>query len=285
MKFKRERNMNISDFFDKIYVINLPERVDRRREMEKEIKSIGLNFNSEKVKIFPAIKPTEKLAFPSIGVLGCYLSHLEIIKIAKTDKLSHILVMEDDLAISSRFCSVQTQLLDELSQVNWDLLFLGYLAYNKLKLSDYYNFYDPDISTTWTHLKKANYPTLGTHFYAVNHTAYDSLILFLEELLKKRFQTCFFEKDPNFDDLDGAYIDTAYYLFRKQNPEIVSLIVCPSLGWQRSSPSDISPRMISSSLDKVVLIKPLVSFLRLIKLKLKKTLDYLKPELFDWWDI
>jgi hypothetical protein len=42
---------------------------------------------------------------------------------------------------------------------------------------------------------------------------------------------------------DGGpmHIDGAYSFFRERNPDVMTLIACPNLGWQRSSRSDVFP--------------------------------------------
>lgn len=45
--------------FDRIYVLNLPHRRDRRREMEAELARIGLSFAHPSVTLFPAIAPAD----------------------------------------------------------------------------------------------------------------------------------------------------------------------------------------------------------------------------------
>jgi GR25 family glycosyltransferase involved in LPS biosynthesis len=97
-----------------IYVINLEERTDR---MEK-IKEIFRDFNIIRIN---AIKHEN-------GVIGCFLSHLECIKIAKQNNLKNIFVIEDDCIpfytekdFINRLCKIK-KILDELE--DWDI-FLG----------------------------------------------------------------------------------------------------------------------------------------------------------------
>ena len=44
--------------FDSVRIINLPERRDRRREMMRELTTLGL-ANDPRVAFFPAIRPAE----------------------------------------------------------------------------------------------------------------------------------------------------------------------------------------------------------------------------------
>ena len=61
--------MTVFDYFDQIRVINLPDRTDRRREMDKELKILGL-ANDPRVSYFAAVKPNDMGKFTSIGARG-----------------------------------------------------------------------------------------------------------------------------------------------------------------------------------------------------------------------
>ncbi|HAX77040.1 MAG TPA: LPS biosynthesis glycosyltransferase, partial [Cyanobacteria bacterium UBA11372] len=61
--------------------------------------------------MFPAIRPDDAGDFPSIGARGCFESHLAILKQALADRLSNVLIVEDDLKISQRFHTEQAVLL------------------------------------------------------------------------------------------------------------------------------------------------------------------------------
>lgn len=269
--------MKLKDFFDKIYIINLPERVDRRRGMERELKSIGLDYSSEKVEIFSAIKPAEKLAYPNIGVLGCSMSHLEVLRIAQREGLKNVLMMEDDLAISSRFLKLEEELVNELINVNWDMVFLGYFPYHGLNFSDYYDESKGEFVSDYKLLKKTHYPTQGAHFYAVKNTAYERLIGFFENFIDQRSKSFFYEQYGDYKDLDGAYPDTAYCIFRFKNPDLEVLITKYSLGWQRSSKSDLTPATI---FDNIAFVKPFLDVFRNLKYRVKKIIKSVNPDSF-----
>lgn len=254
--------MELENLVDHIYVINLPERVDRRKEMEKELKRIDLDFSHPKVSLFSAIRPSDKLAFPNIGVLGCYLSHLEILRKARNKNFETILIMEDDLTLSQQFFNLKKELITKVNTLDWGIIFLGYDPYMGLEYSDYYpEEYGSQKLTKSITLKKSQYPVKGTHFYAVNHKIYKNLITFLEELLEKRINEILIKKDSLLGNLDGAYIDTAYYLFSQKNNQFKFSILFPSLGWQRSSRSDITP----SRIDNLTVLRPLITIARKIK--------------------
>ena len=62
--------MLIDGYFDKTFIINLAERTDRRREMLRELKGIGIAPTPGHVEFFPGIRPDDRGEFPSIGRTG-----------------------------------------------------------------------------------------------------------------------------------------------------------------------------------------------------------------------
>jgi hypothetical protein len=78
------------DYFDRIYVINLPARTDRKREMEEQLARIGLSFAHPRVSLFAAIRPHEPGGFDTIGARGCFSSHLEVLRDAHRRGLNRI---------------------------------------------------------------------------------------------------------------------------------------------------------------------------------------------------
>ena len=73
----------------KIVYINLDRRKDRRAQMEAECERMGLQMER-----FSAI-PHE-----TIGLVGCGLSHLNVLKQAKQQSLKNVLILEDDFQFS-----------------------------------------------------------------------------------------------------------------------------------------------------------------------------------------
>lgn len=86
--------MSLFDRFDRIRIVNLPERSDRRREMDRELARIGLS-DDPRVAYFPAIRPQDQGRFTSIGAHGVYLSQRQILREAAAAGES-LLILEDD---------------------------------------------------------------------------------------------------------------------------------------------------------------------------------------------
>ena len=77
----------MSNHIDKIFYINLDKREDRKLEIEAELSGFDLLDNAERI---PGIFT------PGQGILGCTMSHLHAIKLAKERGYSNVLILEDD---------------------------------------------------------------------------------------------------------------------------------------------------------------------------------------------
>ena len=74
------------DFIDAIVYINLDKRPDRRQHIEDELKKFE-SLDSQKVHRFTAIPERD---------VGCLKSHLGVLKLAKTENWTNVLILEDD---------------------------------------------------------------------------------------------------------------------------------------------------------------------------------------------
>jgi len=68
-----------------VIYINLDARTDRRTEVESQLSSVGLQFER-----FPAVLHEN-------GAVGCSLSHIRCIELAKERNLPSVMIVEDDL--------------------------------------------------------------------------------------------------------------------------------------------------------------------------------------------
>lgn len=82
------------EHYQRIRIINLAEREDRRREMLGELRRVGLAEDA-RVAFFQAIRPLDQGKFRSIGGHGVYLSHLTLLQEAAKAGES-LLILEDD---------------------------------------------------------------------------------------------------------------------------------------------------------------------------------------------
>ena len=77
--------MNSIENIKHAFYINLESRTDRKEHVEKQLANLGIQANR-----FNAIKLTN-------GAIGCSMSHLKCLEIAKQNNWDHILIVEDDI--------------------------------------------------------------------------------------------------------------------------------------------------------------------------------------------
>lgn len=105
----------MSHNLDKIMYINLEHRTDRRTEIETELNKFELPYER-----YNAIKAPD-------GV-GCVMSHLNVLKLAKKRGYKNILILEDDftfLVSKEEFEKQLTQFFDNVKEFD-----VAMLAYN-----------------------------------------------------------------------------------------------------------------------------------------------------------
>lgn len=107
--------------FSRIRVINLPERTDRRKGMDKELAKVGL-LGDPRVSYFEAIRPSDPGNFTSIGARGVYESQREILRKAALADES-VLILEDD-------CFFAESAQDRDIPDDWQIFYGGYTAHD-----------------------------------------------------------------------------------------------------------------------------------------------------------
>lgn len=231
--------MKLTDLFDRIYIVNLPERDDRRREMDAELAQQGMQVDGKQIRYFPAIRPSEAGLFPSLGARGCFLSHLAILNEAIEDDLNNVLIMEDDLTLDQPLQVVPENLATRLQQGRWHFCYWGHVEQ-----------VNADASPVW---QENNLPMATTHFYGLNRNVLLPLRDHLEACIHR----------PLGHPLGSPmHVDGAYSLFRTHAPNITTLMAVPSLGGQRSSRSDIFP---NKWYDRTLVTRMLAGFARNLK--------------------
>jgi hypothetical protein len=212
--------MSLSDYFPVCSVINLPERTDRRREVEKQLARIQAPAGW--AQFFPAIRPTELAGFPSFGAHGCFLSHLGVLKRAAELGAPSVLILEDDLEFEPWLLEEQARIVETLRGRDWDFAYLGHVL--------------PDADAApvpgAAPFRVETGTITTTHFVAINGKRISEVIRFLETVLSR---------PPGHPDGGPMHVDGAYSTFRFQNPDVVTLVATPSLGGQMSSRSDVTP--------------------------------------------
>ena len=163
------------DNIDKIYYINLDYRTDRKEQFEHQIITHFANSILEpRIERFPAIKHEQ-------GLLGCSISHLEVIKKARQTDAKYIIVFEDDfefLVSRETFLSNLNQLFQQVETggLNFKVVMLAYNANNRVEIENNY------LLDSTTDVQTCS-------GYLVNSKYFDELIACWEEGIKMYQET------------------------------------------------------------------------------------------------
>jgi hypothetical protein len=123
----RNSLMVLSDFFERIVVISLPQRDDRRSRLSEELLvsklAEPLSIRWERA-ISGKICPPPNYFRAGPGAWGCLQSHIRVVQDAMMDGVSSLLVLEDDLAIHAKAPEIVRRFFQELPD-DWDQIYLG----------------------------------------------------------------------------------------------------------------------------------------------------------------
>jgi hypothetical protein len=147
----------------KVIYVNLEKRPDRRAEIESEFVKLGISGER-----FVAIEH-------KLGIVGCGLSHLAILKRARDEGWPNVMIFEDDFEAVvdvTTFHAILTNFFETIH--DWDALMFAYGLQEGRPYND-----------TFGYVTKAS-TTAG---YIVHQRMYDSLIHIWEEAIPKLEQT------------------------------------------------------------------------------------------------
>jgi GR25 family glycosyltransferase involved in LPS biosynthesis len=215
---------------DRIFIINLKHRKDRKIQIIKELHRV----KASNYEFFEAIKPTEKTLYNwsskyldplpdwfintkknhlkyRIGALGCLKSHYEIIKICKQRGYKNVLILEDDtkfvfpenISLEEKLNSLSPQLNQIIDQ--YGLLYL--VGNHKL------NFFR-QVSNN---LLMTRY-TLTTGSYIVSEKAMDLIL----------------------ENLNGYNREIDVFYVEKVQQQLPCFVLHPHIAGQTQSYSDIA---------------------------------------------
>ena len=237
----------IVNSFDRSYIISLADRLDRREQVTREFRRVGIDIGRGKVQFFDAIRPAERGEFADIGSRGCFMSHKCVLEIAAGERVKNVLIFEDDVSFRWFSAAFERELVARLSQVEWDLMFFGYGSPSENGLKGPLLRWRGDIRCT--------------HFYAVNGNFVAKVLNYMNEC----------ERRPR-DHPDGGPmpVDGIYNHIRYIDPQISLLLSVPNLAYQRSSRSDI---LELGGLDRLEWLGGPLRATRSIKHSVKMLLD------------
>lgn len=144
---------NLKKEFPLMVYINLEDRVDRHLQAEEEFKKVGL---SPKRILGSKIKATGVSQVD--GALGCAMSHLRALQMAKENKCN-IFIFEDDVMFINNYEEIVEKAVEELQRLDYHMFYLGANI-----LNSHYQISD--------HLSKLTHAQ-ATHAYGVRYEFLD----------------------------------------------------------------------------------------------------------------
>jgi hypothetical protein len=228
----------LSDCFTRTFAINLPERTDRRKALFSELILHKIPI-TQRLVVFPGVRPAAPEGFLNRGIRGCFLSHLNILRRAMAERLESVLILEDDVMFSPLFPTRIDAVERELRERPWGFVYLGHVL-------------DVTPSPDGRALVPWKDAILTTHCYGLHRSAIPAVVEFLESALKR---------PPGHPDGGPMSIDGAMSFFRSRHPEILTLVAAPSLASQRPSRSDLTPRWF----DRIPGLRGTADWLRVLR--------------------
>jgi glycosyl transferase, family 25 len=223
--------------FEKKYIVSLPRRSDRRRQLQNLLARSGLDFSTLGFTYFLAHEFRDAAGFPANGVRGCFMSHLSVLKLAAAAPTPTMICEDDVQFLASRRQDLQ-QLADALQEQPWDFVFVGH------------NQPSPEIASGLTYFGGA---LNGTHCYLIKPAAAARLANYLEDSLSR----------PNGHPQGGQiHVDGAINDFRRKHPDLRTLVVNPPLATQFPSRTDLGTE---KWFDKVPVLLDLAQVARRMK--------------------
>lgn len=194
--------INLNDYFDKIFCINLDSRKDRWETVQHQF-----DLHTLSIERIPAINGCDLgLDFPpeiKEGAVGCSLSHLFVMKYAKHLNLNNFLLIEDDIIFDDNLNDNFSKIVNQIPQ-DWDMLYLGGQ-----------HFHGMNLKQVNENIFKCEY-TLSTHSVAFNNRVYDRFINSLVNITKP--------------------CDVHY---AQSHADLNAYVIIPHLTWQSQSYSDV----------------------------------------------
>ncbi|MBR0995456.1 hypothetical protein JQ580_32565 [Bradyrhizobium japonicum] len=216
---------------DRVEIINLANRPDRRAATEQELRRIGWTGS-----FYLAEKPTDPGKFESVGARGCFESHLAVLQRNLTTE--RLILLEDDVNFIKDFRTHWSNLANQLDQIEWSICYGGH----KMQCT----------SNGLVHID-ADVPVTTAHFVIFNGKTIHTIVDALARIYSRE------AGDPNGGPM---HVDGAYSTIRAQNRELITYAYCPTLGYQRSSRTDIGK---NQWFDRTEFLRPIVDFARHIK--------------------
>lgn len=210
------------DTFGRIVVINLPERADRRREIDAQLRRAGLSLDHPAVDVFAAERPTVAAGFPSIGAHGAYQSHLAVMERLLSHGWDRALILEDDMDFSRGFERRLPALAEALKGYDWAMIY-GHPGDRPAQT--------PAPDTNGLITLPADLGLIQLHFFGLTRAFAEAAVPMLRAMMTRP------EGSPEGGPM---HVDGALNWVRRAHPGLLALGISPQIAQQRASRSDIA---------------------------------------------
>lgn len=211
--------MNLNEYFDKIYCINIDRRTDRWDNCLKEFEKHNI-----KVERFSAVDgnvDNHNLGYPYDNELAGAISHLNVIKKANELGLKNVLVLEDDVVFKDDLNNLFSEFVKQLPNNCDAFLFGGNHVGGTIKITD-------NVSKT--------YRSYALHAYGVNQSGFEFIINYMEQKINKVIK-------------EGKSViksSVAADFFMADTQQILNwYCFTPHLAWQKEDFSDIQKNVVN----------------------------------------
>jgi glycosyl transferase family 25 len=209
--------MRLYEIFDSMIVLNLPTRLDRRRETQAELDRIG--WPSDRVIWYPGLDPRSEAGFPSGPHRGAAVSHALVMNYARNAGFRRVLICEDDIQFAADWSAREPATAERLDRESWGIAYLGHI--------------EPVEPATGLVHWPSERRVLLTHCYALDAAVLPRLCRYID-LQHLR--------PPTSKQGGPMGMDASLTWFRRDHPDVVTILAAPTLAMQRSTRSDLSPR-------------------------------------------
>lgn len=119
--------VNLLDYFDAAWVVNLDNRKDRLHVFQRRCERAGIAGISRYRAIEGDKSPHPAWWRAGNGAWGCLMSHLRAVQDAQMDDLGSYIIFEDDACFSDDFAERFPRVMAEIEKLNgeWDMIYFG----------------------------------------------------------------------------------------------------------------------------------------------------------------
>lgn len=203
------------------FVVNLDHRVENLSLITQEMEYIGWSFER-----FSAINTN--------SYMGCTLSHLEIIKIAKERGYKRVMVVEDDCIFMPYAKSFLEKLESQIEDIEFSVFNVTPTLNKPVNMSEKYDLL-LDITNVPPRVNEDNSNTFATNMMIYDESIYDELF---------NISTTAFTSGDYYYPIDG-YL--ANFIYPKRQSYCPIVPIAP----QRRSYSDVSHGMYNNYYTQV----------------------------------